>query len=387
MVHNYESTSKTDGAQNSMNVGIVGARGYSGLELARLLLGHPAVRLTACFATDPAAFRLGQELFAPEADLVPTLAMSALESPNLAKDFHTIFLATPAEVSLELAPKLVAKGVNVVDLSGAFRLAASDYPKWYGFEHSATAALASAQYGLVPFAKPFVKTAGKGVLVANPGCYVTAVLSALVPLVKYGVIKPDSIVIDAKSGTTGAGKKAAESLLFSEVDGECIPYKIGKHQHFPEIVKYLAQFGAPSGVAEGFTTQALAESMFFSTSLLATPRGIIAGIYAKLATGKTDADVAAAFVKAYANYPLAKVSTLAATPKIASLKKVVGTNSVQIGYTTDGSKLFVYSLIDNLLKGAASQAVENFNRIVDLPVAMGLTPFSSDVSVQQQEKA
>lgn len=376
MVHNYESASKSGRLQNGMNavnVGIVGARGYSGLELARLLLSHPAAKLTACFATDPTAFRLGQELFAPEANAVPTLAMSVLDGPELAKSFHTIFLATPAEVSLELAPKLVAKKVNVVDLSGAFRLSASEYPKWYGFEHTATATLASAQYGLVPFAKPFAKEADKGVLVANPGCYVTAVLSALVPLVKFGIVDPATIVVDAKSGTTGAGKKASESLLFSEVDGECLPYKIGKHQHFPEIVKYLAHFAGDPALS----ARTVEKSLFFSTSLLATPRGIIAGIYANLAEGKTENDVGVAFAKAFSNYPLAKVSTLGALPKIASLKKVVGTNSVQIGYTTDGSKLYVYSLIDNLLKGAASQAVENFNRIVDLPVAMGLSPFTS----------
>lgn len=366
---------------HGFSVGIVGARGYSGLELARLLLVHPAASLSACFANDPAVFRLGNEIFAPEAEAVPSLPMSALDEADLAKKFHTIFLATPAEASLELAPKLVAKGVNVVDLSGAFRLAAGDYPKWYGFEHTATSALAAAQYGLVPFAKPFTKEAGKGVLVANPGCYVTAVLTALVPLVKNGVIKTESIVIDAKSGTTGAGKKASEALLFSEVDGECLPYKIGKHQHFPEIARYLAAFGAPSGGTEGVTARNLENSMFFSTSLLPTPRGIIAGIYATLAAGKTEADVKIAFAEAYAGYPFAKVAPLAATPKIASLKQVVGKSSVQIGYAVDAPadtapKLYLYSLLDNLLKGAASQAVENFNRIVDLPVAVGLGPFA-----------
>jgi N-acetyl-gamma-glutamyl-phosphate reductase len=350
----------------NMKVGIVGARGYSGLELARLLLAHPFADLAACFANDPSAFSLGNEIFAPEAAAVPTLPMASLDSPDLAEKFHTIFLATPAEASLEIAPKLVAKGVNVVDLSGAFRLAHAAYPQWYGFPHTAPEALASAQYGLVPFAKPFAKAAGRGVLVANPGCYVTAVLMALVPLLKDGVIETDSIVIDAKSGTTGAGKKAAESLLFSEVDGECIPYKIGKHQHFPEIVKYLAEF---TGVNC---------SPFFSTSLLATPRGITAGIYANLAAGKTEGDVAAAFTKAYLGYPLAKVAALSALPKIASLKKVVGTNSVQIGYATDGSKLYLYSLIDNLLKGAASQAVENFNRLIDQPPSLALTAFTEN---------
>jgi N-acetyl-gamma-glutamyl-phosphate reductase len=339
----------------------VGARGYSGLELARLLLAHPAAKLTACFATDPSSFTLSNELYIEGAEAVPTLPMSALESDSLTRDFHTIFLATPAEVSLELAPKLVAKGVNVVDLSGAFRLDAADYPKWYGFEHGATAALASAQYGLVPFSGPFKKTARQGVLVSNPGCYVTSVLLALVPLAKAGAVDLSTVVIDAKSGTTGAGKKPSENLLFSEVDGECLPYKVGAHQHFPEIVKYLEAFSGAKA------------SPFFSTSLLSTPRGIISGIYARLAKGKTEADVAGAFESAYSGYPLVKFGKFdKKTPKLVSLKQVVGTNRAQIAYAVDGDKLYVYSLIDNLLKGAASQAVENFNRLIDAPSHLGL---------------
>ena len=372
-MHKYEQPkvgSATAAARRG--VGIVGARGYSGLELATLLLAHPGADLVACFATDPTAFRLGDEIFAPAADAVPTLPMAALDSADPGK-FHTVFLATPAEASLALAPKLVAQGVNVVDLSGAFRLRAADYPKWYGFAHSAPAELAAAHYGLVPFARPFAKENGRGVLIANPGCYVTAVLSALVPLTKKNVVAADSLVIDAKSGTTGAGKKAAENLLFSEVDGECLPYKIGRHQHFPEIVRYLEEFGG------------VRASPFFSTSLLPTPRGIIAGIYATLNPGKTEADVAAAFAEAYAGYPLAKVAALATTPKIAALKQVVGKNSVHLGYAVDAAdagpaKLYLYSAIDNLRKGAASQAIENFNRLIDQPPALGLAPPAASFS-------
>lgn len=372
MMHKYADTqnAKSAESQGFFPVGIVGARGYSGVELARLLLSHPGAKLAACFATDPASFKLSQELYSDAADAVPTLPMTTLESPTLSQDFHTIFLATPAEVSLELAPALIKKGVNVVDLSGAFRLEAAAYPKWYGFTHSATEALDRAEYGLVPFAKPFAQTKGVGTLVSNPGCYVTSVLMGLIPLLKDAVISPATIVIDAKSGTTGGGKKASETLLFSEVDGECLPYKVAAHQHYPEIVKYLKAF---SGVET---------SPFFSTSLLSTPRGIIAGIYANLAPGKTVGDVTKAFEKAYANYPLAKFAPIGGTDaklnaKLLSLKQVVGTNRVQLSYAVDEStggapKLYLYSLIDNLLKGAASQAVENWNRLIDRPVALGL---------------
>jgi N-acetyl-gamma-glutamyl-phosphate reductase len=359
---------KYEGSKTTYAVGIVGARGYSGLELARLLLAHPEAELKACFATDPSAFALANELYVADttganlAATVPTLGMNALDTADVAKSFHTIFLATPAEVSLELAPKLVAKGVNVVDLSGAFRLSADAYPKWYGFTHTATEALATAQYGLVPFAKPFTKKDGKGVLVSNPGCYVTSVLMALVPLLKAGVLKPESIVIDAKSGTTGAGKKASEGLLFSEVAGECLPYKVASHQHYPEITDYLKAY---TGVEA---------KPFFATSLLATPRGIISGIYANLAAKKSADDVAAAFETAFSGYPLALVAKIGAAgaAKLLSLKNVVGTNRVQIAYAVDGEKLYLYSTLDNLLKGAASQAVENFNRLVDRPAHLGL---------------
>jgi len=349
-------------SQGFFPVGIVGARGYSGIELARLLLSHPEAKLAACFATDPTTFTLSNELLIDAAASVPTLPMSALESAELSQSFHTIFLATPAEVSMELAPKLIAKGVNVVDLSGAFRLEASQYPKWYGFTHTDTAALASAEYGLVPFAKPFAS--GKATLVANPGCYVTSILMALIPLLKEGVIAPSPIVNDAKSGTPGGGKKTAESLLFSEVDGECLPYKVGAHQHYPEIVKYLKAF---TGVET---------SPFFSTSLLPTPRGIIAGIYANLAAGKTIADVTKAFENAYSGYGLVKFAPIKPGSKLLSLKQVVGTNRVQLAYSVDAtegtSKLYLHSLIDNLLKGAASQAVENWNRMIDRPATLGL---------------
>ncbi len=372
MMHKYATPGATSGGP--YQIGIVGARGYSGLELARLFLSHPMGRLKACFATDPASFSLGRELLIEGAEAVPTLPMGALESETLAQDFHTLFLATPAEVSMELAPKLITKGVNVVDLSGAFRLPASEYPQWYGFEHSATTALAAAQYGLVPFSAPYSPKTGEGVLVSNPGCYVTSVLMALIPLVRDGVIDPATIVIDAKSGTTGAGKKASEGLLFSEVAGECLPYKVAAHQHYPEIVAYLEKFA-------GVKT-----SPFFSTSLLATPRGITSGIYAKLAVGKTAVDVEASFMAAYSNYPLAKFGRIGAkttSPKLLSLKQVVGTNRVQIAYATDaGGKLYVHSLIDNLLKGAASQAVENFNRLIDQPAALGLVNFPLEEAVR-----
>ena len=216
--------------QGKKKVGIVGARGYSGLELARILLRHPEASLSACFANEK-SFALQDYLPEAAAEQVPVVALTEIEQMPL----DTVFLATPVEASLELAPKLAGK-MNVIDLSGAYRLKASDYPKWYGFEHSSPALLEKAAYGLAPLSSPRGSR-----MVSNPGCFATSVLMALVPLLRAGLLVPSSITIDAKSGATGAGRKAAENLLFTEVDGDCLPYRVGKHQHLPEIIRYAKE--------------------------------------------------------------------------------------------------------------------------------------------------
>lgn len=330
---------------------VVGARGYAGLETARLLLQHPGAALTHCFATS--AFELTKLLNTKAAAKVVCLPDSEL----MANLTDVVFLATPAEVSLELAPKILAAGKKVVDLSGAFRLKKNDYIKWYGFEHREPALLQSAQYGLAPFVGPAKKQES---LIANPGCFATAIALAIIPLVKNGLIDTQTIVIDAKSGSSGAGKKAAENLLFTEVEGECLPYKVGRHQHYPEIVEAVELFAGKKIEAH------------FTTSLLPIRRGIIAGVYATLESGKTAKDVERAFEKAYQGYELVKFGAIQQNQTLLSLKKVVGTGQTHISYEVDGSKLYVFSCIDNLMKGAASQAVENFNRLSDLPLETGI---------------
>jgi N-acetyl-gamma-glutamyl-phosphate reductase len=325
------------------SISIVGARGYSGLELAKLLFKHPLVNFTHAFATKE--FLLSDDLFETQAKDVICLPDSQLMQ-NLT---DIVFLATPAEVSLKLAPQILAAGKKVIDLSGAFRLKQSDYQTWYHFEHTEKSLLQTAQYGLVPFAKPF---SGETNLIANPGCFATAVLMALVPLLKNGLIQPEGLVIDAKSGTTGAGKKAAENLLFSEVAGNCLPYRIGHHQHYPEIQEAVEQF-----------TGAKIEP-HFSTHLLPVQRGIIASIYATATTQSLDA-IEAAFAEAYADQPLVLFGK--DISKLAKLAPVSGTARTQISYQLVGRKLYVFSVIDNLMKGAASQALENLNRLLDLP--------------------
>ncbi|MBC7690805.1 MAG: hypothetical protein H7222_03480, partial [Methylotenera sp.] len=221
-MHKYE-TSKNDSFRISsakIAVGVVGARGYSGLDLARILLAHPDAELKACFAqtSSTAPGSSGKNSFAlsdylPEASAasVPTLEMSEISQAVKTLGLKTLFLATPADVSLELAPRLLALGVDVIDLSGAFRLEAGQYPEWYALHHTSPELLKEAHYGLVPWAGPAAKTSLGGHLIANPGCYATSVLMAILPLLKEKIIQPASIVIDSKSGTSGAGKKTSEA--------------------------------------------------------------------------------------------------------------------------------------------------------------------------------
>lgn len=329
---------------------VVGARGYAGLETARLLLAHPEVDLVCCFATS--TFNLAETLTSSKAKNVKCY----LDSEIMNHLTDVIFLATPAEVSLSLAPQLVAAGKKVIDLSGAFRLQRHDYKKWYGFNHTEKESLMAAEYGLVPWVGP---TKNK-TLIANPGCFATAVAMALIPVVKSHLISLDSIVIDAKSGTTGGGKKAAENLLFSEVSSECLPYKIGCHQHYPEIIETVKTFTNENIEAH------------FVTSLLPVRRGIIAGIYAQLKQGVALEQVKKAFTESYLDYPLVEHAAVHAQSSLLQLKKVVGTGKTHISYEVVGDRLYLFSCIDNLLKGAGSQAIENFNRISDFPLTTGL---------------
>lgn len=401
LMHNYVNISTKNSSPNSgltsnllsnmqsnsqtrVTASVVGARGYTGLETTRLLLSHPNVELKACFATKE--FQLSQYLSSAKAKSIPCYADS--EIFNHLTD--VVFLATPAEVSLELAPKLLKQGCHVIDLSGAFRLMKNDYQKWYGFEHTEKAWLNKSDYGLMPFASAIKNRAtdnnsennynksNTGHLIANPGCYATAISVALKPLLQQKILDPSWVIVDAKSGTTGAGKKASENLLFSEVDGECLPYKIAQHQHTPEILEALD--------TDGLNLQ-------FCTHLLPTRRGIIASIYgrflstsssktshtdnstfanAELSSEQIMEKISLAYQEAFGNYPLIEFGPSKTHSHLLSLKKVVGTGKVHITFHVQGQNIYIFSCIDNLLKGAASQAIENFNRLYQLPVDTGL---------------
>jgi N-acetyl-gamma-glutamyl-phosphate reductase len=361
-----------DSEATKVAVGVVGARGYSGLELCRILLSHPGASLKAAFAQSE--FKLCDYLPEKAAASVKSLAMNDLVSSVKDDGLELVFLATPAEASINLAAQLLELGVSVIDLSGAFRLQegspaerAQAYRDWYGFEHPRPDLVAQAEFGLMPWIGQALDQeigfglGGKPRLVANPGCFATASMMAVLPLLRRNLVEPSSLVIDAKSGTTGAGKKAEERLLHSEVDGLCLPYRVGRHQHEPEIRQFVKKWAQTE------------IEPFFTTHLLNVRRGIVASVYARAVEGLTSARVYETFAEAYGSDPLVEFGDLdRGAEGLLNLRRVVGSARTQLAFRVVSDRLFVFSLIDNLMKGAASQAVENFNRLLGVPSWTGL---------------
>lgn len=325
-----------------IRVGVVGASGYSGAIAARLVAAHPAMRLA--FATSD---KLEGQLVAAHLGLAstPPGAGELRYVPNGSAAEHAdgcdaVLLATAADISMRLLPAFAERGKQVVDLSGAFRLEAGAYPRWYGFEHTAPAWLERAHYGLPElFGAP-----RPGAVVSNPGCYPTAALLALAPLVRERLVEPAGLIVDSKSGVTGAGKQTGEAFSFAEYADDVRAYKLLAHQHTPEIVRALARF------AEGV-------KVTFTAHYLPVKRGLIATCYARPRPGATAARVAECLADAYSKTPFVR----AMPPDRVTLKRVVGTNACHVGASADDDVVIAIGAIDNLLKGAAGQAVQNLN--------------------------
>lgn len=335
----------------SVRAVIVGASGYSGAELASILLGHPAAEIVGVFGSarrDDVAPQSFADIF--------TRFRGRLELPVTAADPEAIaalkpdavFLATPHEASHDLTPQLLARGIKVLDLSAAFRLkTASLYPKHYGFEHHHPALLAEAVYGLPELHRADIRRAR---LIAVPGCYPTASILALEPLARAGLLATSRPIIDATSGVSGAGRSATQKSLFCEVSLQ--PYNVLKHRHNPEIDSYV---GVPT---------------LFTPHLGAFDRGILATIHADLKPGGLER-VASVYQQAYAAEPFVRLCPPGQWPSVADVR---GTNFCDIAFATDPAwnHLIVVSAIDNLVKGAAGQAVQCINLMFDLPEDSGL---------------
>src|SRR5438067_3364773 len=337
-------------------IAVIGASGYSGMEATRILAHHPSaeVRLVTSdrWQGETIERRTGvggavEKLrYAPQERVV-----------DLAGECAAALLCTPAEVSLDLAPALLAKGLKVVDLSGAFRLAdPARFEEAYGLRHPRIDLLGEAVYG-IPELPSVRERVARARLVANPGCYPTAATLPLAPLYRAGLVDREPPIVDAASGVTGAGRKASEDFSFVEVMDDFRAYRVLRHQHTPEIAQSLS---AAAGAEIDPT---------FTPHLLPLRRGILATCYLRLARGASAKDVTGAWMHDYASEPFLRIAPSADD---VSLKAVVGTNLCQMGCAAKGSRLVVISAIDNLVKGAAGQAVQNLNLLFGWPETAGL---------------
>jgi N-acetyl-gamma-glutamyl-phosphate reductase len=330
-----------------LQVAVVGATGYAGAELVRLLAGHPNVEIAGLYAREREGRPLGDE-FPHLAPLGLTLHDGEPE-PGI----DVAFLALPAGHSAELAVRLAAGGTTVIDIGADLRLRdPAAYPTWYGFEHPAPEALPSAVYGLPELVRNGLAGAR---LIANPGCYPTAALLALAPLAAAGLLA-DEVIVDAKSGVSGAGRGVGQAYLFTELDGSTMAYGLAGHRHTPEITQGLADAGA-----EGTTVT-------FVPHLVPQARGIIATCYARLADDRDPDALTGVFADAYAASPFVHLLDTPPASKLAS-----GTNHAFIHVARVGPcRVVVVAAIDNLGKGAAGQAIQNMNLALGLEETAGL---------------
>jgi N-acetyl-gamma-glutamyl-phosphate reductase len=329
---------------SAIRVGIAGATGYAGQELVTLLARHPGVSLAAAMSSSPDS----------AARPLPRLAklwngtVEPLNLDRLATSTDLVFLAVPEKAAAELAPPLLTAGVRVIDLSGAFRIRdANARARWYPATESLPAGVA---YGLTEHYRAEVKDAR---LVANPGCYPTGALLALMPLAKAGLLRKDTaVIIDAKSGISGAGRAATDRTHFSENHGSVSAYNIFGHRHVAEM------------------EQELGTSITFVPHLVPLDRGILETIYVTAEAGTTGAAIADALQTAYGHEPFVRL-TGDALPEI---KHVAWTNFCDIGWKFDAptNRLVLVACLDNLVKGAAGQALQNFNAAFGIDERTGL---------------
>ncbi|MCS7192241.1 MAG: N-acetyl-gamma-glutamyl-phosphate reductase [Armatimonadetes bacterium] len=342
--------------QQKIRAGIIGVTGYTGGELIRLLLQHPKAELIALF-------RLSSEEAVPIHKAQPHLrGLTKLDcvpyDEKLLKGIDALFLALPNGVSMELAPKLLEKGIKVIDLSADFRFRNPEtYERWYRKTHIAQNLLSEVVYGVPELRREQIR---KAFLVANPGCYPISALLALAPLLRRRLIQLDSIIIDSKSGVSGAGRSRLEaSYLFTELDEDFRAYGVASHRHIPEMEQ---EFSDLVGESVRIT---------FTPHLVPMVRGIFTTAYAKLAKPMNLSDVHALYAEDYAKEPFVRVLDIGELPRI---KAVVGSNFCDISVVVDErtQRAIVLSVIDNLVKGASGNAVQCFNLMFGLDERTGL---------------
>lgn len=337
-----------------INVGIVGGTGYTGVELLRILVQHPHVNLKVVTSRGEDGTPVS-EMF-PNLRPFTNIAFSVPDVKTLC-ECDLVFFATPHGVAMDMTPELVKNGVRVIDLGADFRIKdVEEWSKWYGMEHTCPDIVAESVYGLPEVYREQIKTAN---VIANPGCYPTAAQLGLLPLIEQGLIEVDNIIADCKSGVSGAGRQAKIGTLLCEASESFSAYGVKGHRHLPEIKEGMQN--ANKGKEVGLT---------FVPHLLPMIRGIHATMYAKLKD--TSVDLQKVFEERYADEPFVDVMPAGSHPATRNVK---GSNYNQIAVHRQqgGDTVIVLSVIDNLVKGAAGQAVQNMNIMFGFDETTGMT--------------
>ncbi|MWC30601.1 N-acetyl-gamma-glutamyl-phosphate reductase [Paenibacillus sp. MMS18-CY102] len=340
---------------NKVNAAIVGSTGYGGVELIRLLASHPYVEVTSVISSSSEGTPIAEGY--PHLTEIRTDLLDGIDPQAIRAKADVVFLATPAGIAAKLVPDLLEAGLKVIDISGDFRLKSPAlYEQWYKKTPADETLLAQAVYGL---AEVYGDRVADVDLISNPGCFPTASLLGLIPAVAAGWIDPATIIIDAKSGVSGAGRGASLGTHYSELNENFRAYKINKHQHIPEIEQVLSDIaGKP------VTTT-------FTTHLVPMTRGIMSTMYATVIGGRTDKD----FVELYSQYYEGrKFVRVRSEGKWPMTKEVWGSNYCDIGFSVDErtGRVTIVSVIDNLVKGAAGQAIQNLNLMMGWDETLGL---------------
>jgi N-acetyl-gamma-glutamyl-phosphate reductase len=333
-----------------IRVGIFGASGYTGVELAKIFARHPQVDLKFATSDTYAGKKLSDAIPCPYD--IPLVAHDAAPLDQI----DVAFLALPHGASADYAKRILAAGARVIDHSADFRLHdAAVYKKWYGLEHHAPELLPDAVYGLPELYREKIKTAK---LIANPGCYPTSVILGLAPIVRAGATQ-DTIIVDSKSGVSGAGRKPTLTVHFVEVNENLSPYNIGRvHRHLSEMEQELQAIDRKT-------------ALIFSPHLLPISRGILSTMYVRLANGWDENRLRELYTQAYAREPFVRVLASGQTACI-SHSNYTNYCTISIHYVAEVGQAIICSSIDNLIKGASGQAVQNMNLMFGVPETTGL---------------
>lgn len=337
-----------------MKVGIIGATGYGGLELIRFLHNHKAVEQIELFTSSEEGV-----IFSSKFGHLVQIADTPLQKIDYGalEKYDVVFTSTPSGVTSELLPPLVGKGPKLIDLSGDFRLKdPTSYEAWYGKKAAPLDIIQQSVYGLTEWNAENVQQAA---IIANPGCYPTAVLLSVLPLIKERLIDPSFLIIDAKSGISGAGNKPSQTTHFSEANENFSIYKTNSHQHIPEIEQAISMF------ADVQTT------ITFNTHLVPMTRGILSTSYAPIMPGATEEQLISCLKNTYDKHPFVRIVT---DVNNLGTNRVKGSNYCDIFVKVDSrtNRATIVGVIDNLVKGAAGQAIQNMNVQFDLPQTTGL---------------